>query len=454
MRRYIFLLIFCLVIIPVSSVAKEADKVLDIQEVTSPGGLTAWFVQDQTLPIISLKFSFKGAGAVNDGQEKQGLARMLSNTLDEGAGDLTSQEFQKSLSDHSITLSFGSGRDHFGGSVKTLSRNKDKAFELLKLALNEPRFDPEPVERMRQANLKRIKSNMGNPDWIVARLFNDIIYEDHLYALNSGGTLTTLAAITADDLRQYKKDWLTKDRLLIAVTGDITKDELGRMLDDVFGSLPESGKKNNVTQIDVQNQGKVFTYNKDIPQTILEMALPSFPLDDPDYPALKILNYIYGGGGFGSRLMEEAREKRGLTYGIYSAPLHQEYMDAVVISTSTKNETAEEILDVVRTEIQNINAEGVTKEELQDAKSYLVGSLPLSLSSTEKISSIMLSLQLRERSIDYLNQYKERLHKVTLRDIGRVAKRILDIEKMVVLAVGKPEGFESSQEIKELPNVE
>ena len=345
----IFIALALLTFTSLPAFAKE--KVLDIQEITSENGITAWLVEDHSLPIIALQFSFKGAGAIQNSADKQGVAQLLSNTMDEGAGDLKSQEFQKALSDNSITLYFNSSRDNFGGQLKTLSRNKDTAFNLLKLALTSPRFDGEPIERMRQSNLSRLKNSMGQPDWINARVFNDVAFAGHPYAQNSGGTLTSLTNITAADLKAHKDNWLTLDRLVIGVTGDIKKDELQSLLDDVFGNLPKTGKENKIQPLKLQNTGQSFLYKKDIPQTIISAALPAIAPTDPDYDILRVMNYIYGGGGFGSKLMEEAREKRGLTYGIYSNVSTPDYINTLRISTSTKNESVKEMLDIIKAEM-------------------------------------------------------------------------------------------------------
>ena len=429
------------------------ESVLKIQEVTSPSGIKAWLVEDSSVPVISLRFAFKGAGAVNNSPEKQGLSTLLSNTMDEGAGELDSQTFQKELSDHSISLRFNSGRDNFGGRLSTLSRYKEKAFHLLKLALNEPRFDEEPVERMRQANISRLKSSRGNADWINARLYNDLAYAGHPYALNSGGTLTSLSKLSIADLKQHKKDWLTKDRLMVSVTGDISAKELEKILDDVFGNLPESGKKSDVSRIDIQNTGKTFVFEKEIPQTIITVALPSFGKDDPDHYALMVLNNILG-GGFGSRLMKTAREERGLTYGIFSSLLAQDLMDGFEISTSTKNQSVTEMMQIIRDEITRLATEEVSAERLSDAKSYMTGSLPLSLTSTSNISATLLGLQLDEEPIDYLDKYADNINAVTVQAVKRAAQRVLKPENMLVIMVGKPEGLKEFTILDEVPNVE
>lgn len=450
--RY-FLTLFIAVFF-LSSSAYASEKVLNIQEITSKNGIKAWLVEDHSLPIIAVKFSFKGAGSVQDGKEKQGLARLLSNTMDEGAGDLTSQEFQKKLSDYSITLHFNSNRDNFSGQLKTLSKNKELAFHLLKISLNEPRFDSEPMDRMRDANISRIQSSKGNPDWINARIFNDLAFAGHPYAFNSGGTLTTLTNITAKDLKNFKNDWLTKDRLVIGVTGDIKKDELSNILDDVFGSLPATGKASDIEKYTLQNSGKNFLYKKEISQTLITSALPGIDRNDPDYYALQVMNYIYGGGGFGSRLMEEAREKRGLTYGIYSNIVSQDYINTFNISTSTKNESTSEMLKIIKEEMIDLRDNGVTEKELQDAKSYIIGSMPLSLTSTEKVANILLSLQLNERPIDYLDTYISKISSLTTQDIQNIARRLLIPDNLVTVMVGNIEKTQNTTIIEKIPNVE
>ena len=445
-----FLFVFLLSCAPTSA----RDRILDIQEVTSKSGIKAWLVEDQTLPIIALKFTFEGAGSIHDGQEKQGLSRLLSNTMDEGAGELTSQEFQKALSDHSISLSFGSSRDNFGGGVTTLSRNKDKAFELLKLALTEPRFDEEPVERMRQANISRVRSSMSTPNWIAARLFNDIAYEGHPYALNSGGTLTTLQSITTEDLRDFKNKWLTQDRLVVSAAGDITAGELETLLDDIFGGLPEKGAENKVSSFEIKNQGKSFLYKKDIPQTIIMAAMPGIDRNDPDYFPAILMDHIFGSSGFGSRLMEEAREKRGLTYGVYSDLSVQDYTNSLGIDTSTKNNSAKEMMDIIKAEMTEMVSSPVSQQELTDAKSYIIGSMPLSLTNTDSIAGLLRGLQLNKWPIDHLDNFPKKIEAVTAQDIQRVSKRLLNPDKLTLVMVGEPEEIDDLIIKDSLPNVE
>ncbi len=430
----------------------NAEKFLDIQEVTSKDGIKAWLVEDNSIPVIAMKFSFRDMGSKNDSAEKQGLMRILSNTMDEGAGDLTSQEFQKILENNSITLNFNVTRDNFSGQVKTLTRNKDKAFELLKLALTKPRFDEEPLERMIAANKSRIKSSLSNPEWMAARIQNDVIFEGHPYALNSGGTLSSLDNIKQSDLQRFHKK-LCKNQLVIGVAGDISAAELKILLDDVFGDMPIV-KTRKPEKFQLQNSGKTYLYEQDIPQTIIEIAQSGISRKDKDYYAAKLMNFILGESGFGSRLMEEIREKRGLTYGIYSYFREYDETNALYVSTSTVNESVATMLDLIGEQWDKMRETPVSEKELKDAKSYLIGSLPLSLTSTDSIASVLVSLQLDDLPIDYLDTRKEKLANVTLQEVQDIAKKMLDKNSFTTILVGNPKDIKGAEIITKLPNVE
>ncbi len=432
--------------------AQAANRFLPIHEFKTPGGISVWMVEDHTLPILSIQFAFLDSGTALDPDNKQGLVRLLSNTMDEGAGDLDSQNFQKQLSDHSITLMFNASRDQFGGELKTLTRHKDKAFDLLSLAIISPRFDDEAVARMRDGNLSRIKSSLSEPDWMAARLINDRAFSDHPYAKNSGGTLSSLPGITAEDLRTFKEKNLSKDKLVISAAGDITSEELGRAVDKIFGTLPAKSAAPAIKDLELTNAGKTYLFEADIPQTMIEIMMPAFDVRDPDYYALQVLNYIFGGAGFGSRLMDDAREKKGLTYGIYSGLQDYRHADTLSISTSTKNESAGEMLSIIRTAMTTMQEKGVTDKELSDARSYITGSMPLSLTSTSSIASVVLGLRINNLPIDYLDSLARKIDSIKKEDISRVSKRVLNSSSMVTALVGKPENVEA-EKIKELPNV-
>ncbi len=428
------------------------EKFLDIQEVKTDSGLTAWLVEDHSVPVIAIKFAFRGAGAKNDPSEKQGLARMASNTMDEGAGDMDSQAFQKALEDHSITLRFGVTRDHFTGQLKTLTRHKDKAFDLLSLALLKPRFDEDAVGRMRESNKSRIRSSIANPRWIAARLQNDRIFEGHPYALNSGGTLRSLDNITPDDLRGFHSQ-LGKNNMIIAVAGDIDAETLKNSLDFLFGGLHDARYEAGSSK-PLSNAGKTYIYDQDIPQTVITITQQGVDRSEPDYYAAQVMNFILGESGFGSRLMEEIREKRGLTYGIYS--YFQDYAEADIlnVSTSTRNETVADMLSLIQAEWMKMRHDAVSDAELKDAKSYITGSLPLQLTSTDSIASTLLSLQIDNLPLDYLDHRNAKINAVSADEVQKVAERLLHADSFTTILVGKPEGVSDAIPLTALPNVQ
>lgn len=456
MTYRLLLLCFLSVLFSLVTTSAHATGLLDIKTVKSGKQITAWLVEDHTVPVISMQFLFRGAGAVNDPEGKEGLSQLLSNTLDEGAGDLDSKAFQAALNDHSISLSFSSSRDDFGGSLKTLDKYQDRAFDLLHLALTKPHFGDDALRRMKDSNMERIRSNMTDPDWMAARLSNAVLFEGHPYARNSGGTLSSLPRITATDLRNKLGTELGRDRLMIAVAGNITPEELSVVLDKVFGDLPESSTVKTVDPVSFKEQGERVQLVRDIPQTVLKLAYPGLPMSDPDYPAAEIFNYILGGAGFGSRLTENIREQRGLTYGIFSDLSEMKSAALFTIETSTRAEKVPEMLSLIGEDIRKISETPVTATELAQAKSFLTGSVPLGLTSTDRIAGVMIGFQIFGLPPTYLDEREKRLREVTLEDVKRAAERILKNDSATTILVGQPLASAPSgiRTVADLPGVE
>ncbi len=434
-------LIFVLAILCLSygiCVQNAKANILDIQEITTQSGIKAWLVEDHSVPVIALSFSFLGAGSTQDSEDKQGLTRLASNTMDEGAGQMDATAFQERLKELSTTLYFQSSRDHFGGELKTLTKNKNDAFALLRSALNNPRFDQEAIDRMRQANQSRIRSALSDPKWLAARIMNDRLYNAHSYALNSGGTISSLNNISRDDLVEFVKNRLAQDNLRIAVVGDITADDLRKAIDNIFTDLPENANLKPIDAVASISSGEVYLFKKEVPQTIFEMSYKGLKRGHPDYIAFQVVNYILGSSGFGSRLMDDIREKRGLTYGIYSQLLSLDYAQNLTISSSTKNESAMEMLSLIKANIESLKNDGATEDELINAQSYLIGSLPLSLTSTDKIARILISLMQDDLPVDYLQHRNDTIKALTIADINKVAQTYLNPENYVAVLVGSP----------------
>ncbi len=416
---------------------------IDIKEVKSKSGVTAWLVENHSVPVISLSFTLR-TGAVTDPKGKEGRAEFVAATLDEGAGDMESQEFQGRLEDLSIRLRFNAGLERFSGSLRTLSENRDEAFWMLAMALNKPRFDAEPVARIRGQMIAGLKSTLQRPGTIAGRAWYRAVFDDHPYGRPTGGTVDSVGAITAGDLKDFVSNHLSRAGMVVGVAGDITPEELSRRLDQIFGALPKGGNAARVAAPKLQAAGKTVVIDRNVPQSVVIFGQRGIERDDPDWYAAYIMNRILGGGGFSARLMEEVREKRGLAYGVYSYLNPFEKGGLIMGSVGTGNARVAESLRVIKDEWRKMAENGVTAEELQNAKTYINGSFPLRLDSTRRIARILAGVQFNRLGIDYLNRRAAIMNAVTVDDIKRVAKRLLDADAMTVVVVGKPKGLQSS----------
>ncbi|MFH1157406.1 MAG: pitrilysin family protein [Pseudomonadota bacterium] len=431
-----FILALLVFLAPFHPALADGGKILNVQKLTTPGGIEAWIVEDKTVPVISMSFSFEG-GLAYDPEGKPGVGRLVSILLDEGADQMKSQEFQSLLSDNAVNMGFTAGRDAFYGQLKTLKSNKTLAFDLLRLALNKPRFDADAIERMQNSNTSQIKDDMGNPGWLIARTFNGMVFEGHEYARPGFGTSESMTRITRDDLLNFVHAQFAKDALRVAIAGDITREEAAGVIDAVFGDLPARREKTAATEAKFNYAGKTILLKLDAPQTYISVGEAGIRREDKDWHAAVILNYILG-GGFNARLMKELREKRGLTYGVYTSLTSMKHAAILQASLSTGNGKAGEALKLLRHEWTKMAKEGPTAQEVQDAKSYLTGSLLLELTSTDDISGTLNGLQRDGLDYNYINQRNALIDAVTAADVRRVAARLLKPENLTTVLVGKP----------------
>ncbi|WP_404381408.1 M16 family metallopeptidase [Caenispirillum salinarum] len=413
-----------------------ARAIVEVERVVSDQGIEAWLAEDHTLPIVSLKFSFRGGSAL-DPDDKQGLANMVSGLLDEGAGDMDSFAFQSKLQDLAISISFDAGRDSFSGSLRTITENQETAFDLLEAAITAPRFDEEPVERIRNQILTSLRFDQTDPNTIASQRWFDEAFSDHPYAKRPKGTPETVKAITTDDLKAFVNTRLTRDRLVIGVAGAISPDELKPVLDEVFGSLPGTSDLPAVPDVDPTFSGETIFVEMDIPQTVAVFGHGGIPRDDPDFYPAYVLNYILGGGGFASRLMEEVREERGLAYSVYSYLYPLDHAALMIGGVATERARFDTSLEVIRDEWRKMAKAGPSRQELTDAKTYLTGAFPLRFSSTGAIASILTGMQLDDLPIDHLETRNDKVEAVTMEDVQRVAERLLKPDNLLVIAVGE-----------------
>lgn len=422
-------------------------RAVEIRPVTSPGGIKAWLVRDTSVPIISMSFAFKG-GTAFDPAGKEGASRLMAGLLDEGAGPYDGVQFHRKLDDIAARFSMSVGLDNTVGSLRTLADNRDAAFELLRLALNEPHFDADAVERVRGQLRAIVREEDSDPEHIASRTLVRTMFGDHPYAKEPNGTAQTIAAITADDLRAAKRRLLVRDRLYVAVVGDITAEELGKLLDHAFGTLPTSESPIDVPPWPSAGKpapaGQVIVVPRDIPQSVVAFAENGIKRDDPDWYTAFVMNYVLGGGGFSSRLTAEVREKRGLAYSLSTGLSPYRAGGLIYGSVGTANARVAKSIELIRSEWARLAEHGITEQELADAKTYLNGSFALGFDSGSSIASLLLTIQVDDLGIDYLDKRQALIDKVTVADVQRVAKRLIDPANLVFVVVGKPVGVQST----------
>jgi zinc protease len=426
------------------TISSAANAVEIVQVTGEKSGVKAWLVEDHTLPIVAMRFSFSG-GSEQDPVDKQGLANIAMDMLTEGAGEYPATEFQRQLADNSISIGLGAERDEIAGGLKCLSADRQKAFELLSLALTKPRFESKDIERLRAHQLSEVRQQFSDPSWQARFALFSSVFAGHPYSERHLGTTQTLNAITREDMIDFATKHLARDNLTVAVAGDMTPSDLAAALDRVFANLPAHAQLAPIPDVHEPTVTQTTLVKREGTQTEVMFAMPGPKRADPDWYAADIANYILGGGGFSSRLMQDVRDKKGLTYGIDTGLAPAEHDGLIIGQAAVDNPKVAEALDTMRDTMRRFHDEGVTPNEIAAAKDYLTGSRPLALTSTDKIAQVLVMMQRENLGSDYLDRYNDIIRHVTAKDISRVIEHWFNPDRITWVMVGKPEGVSATQ---------
>lgn len=409
---------------------------IPIKEVKSPGGLTAWLVEDHNIPFTALEIRFRGGTSLDD-PARRGAIYLMSGLIEEGAGDLDSKGFAEARDSLAASFSFAASTDTFSVSARFLSENRDEAVDLLALALNKPRFDEDAVARVREQVLSGLRSDLRDPSAIASQTFDRLAYGDHPYGSTGRGTLASMAELTRADVIDAWKAAMARDRVFISAAGDITAGELGLIIDRLLGAMPETGAPLPDTAPWLLPPG-VSVIDFPSPQSLVVFGQSGISQKDPDFFAAFILNEVMGGGRFSARLMTEVRDRRGLTYGIGTYLVGMDHSDSYLGQFQASNDKVAEAIGVIRAEWAKIATEGITGKELNDAKTYLTGAYPLRFDGNAPIASILVGMQMQGMAIDYPNTRNAKVEAVTMEDVKRVAARLYQPEALRFVVVGQP----------------
>ncbi|MGB0959527.1 MAG: M16 family metallopeptidase [Halocynthiibacter sp.] len=428
-----------LCILMLCGLAQSAFAAVEIQEVESKSGIKAWLVEEHQIPFVALEIAFKG-GTSLDLAGKRGATGFMMALLEEGAGDLDAQGFANARDDVSAQFVFDAGADFATISVQMLTDERAKSVALLKTALMSPRFDEAAIDRVRGQIQSIIVSNAKDPSTIARHKFAKAAFGDHPYGSSDMGTAASIDAITHADLHAAHLATLTRDRMFVSAVGDITKEELSILLDNLLGDLPAKGAP-LPHRADYGLMAGTDVTAFPTPQSVVQFGHLGLKRDDPDFFAAYLVNEVFGGGGFDSRLMNEVREKRGLTYGISSYLIPRTHSEMIVGSFSSSNDRVKEAIEVVKGEWAKIAENGITAEELSTTKTYLTGAYPLRFDGNARIADILVGMQAQGLSPNYVRTRNAKIEAITLEDANRVARRIYDSKALHFTVVGMPDGL-------------
>ncbi|MEL7541770.1 MAG: pitrilysin family protein [Pseudomonadota bacterium] len=425
---------------PALNVEVHDGEFATIQQFTTPGGVSVWLVEEPSIPILSLRMAWT-AGETNDPDGMEGLTNAMVYHMNEGAGELDAQAFFKGMEELNMSFSCGASNESTFCNASMLTDNASESFNMIALALSEPRFDDGPFERFLREQEVGLQTRETNARYLANRARAAALYPDHPYARETSAE--SLAAITQDAMRAQKDLLMVKQGMLVTAVGAMSPEELAPLIDQAVATLPETSAPAETTPVMLAApQSEPVTVDLPQPQSLVSFAAPGMEREDPDFYTAVVLNYTFGGGGFQSRLMQDLRVDKGLTYGVYTQVSSQDKIQLWTGGGQTKNESAGEFIAGVVENMETMVADGMTEEELADAKAYLTGSYPLGFDSNAKIAARMMGVRLDELPVDFFDKRNAMVDAVTLEDVNRVAAEYLSPENFTFVIVGQPEGLD------------
>ncbi|MEO5338953.1 MAG: insulinase family protein [Magnetococcus sp. MYC-9] len=404
-----------------------------------PGGMPVYLLESSVNPMVEIRIYARG-GSVYDPAGKSGVASLTAWMFNEGGGEWDAATFQERLEFHGILMDATAGLESMVVKLTTLSEHLEEAWARLADALLRPRLEAKDFARAVAEQKALILKERQQPQTQAALVLQRLLYGNHPYGAPVQGTLESLSRIRLEDIRRFHADTFHGPEMVLVVAGDVGRSRLQGLLDRHLADLRgEPGPRAAVPPVEgvSAKAAKTRHLEMDLPQTTLLLGAIGIHRRDPDYYAVYVLNQILGGAGLTSRLSMEIRERRGLTYGVYSrfSPLSRE--GPFVVAMKTKTESTGEALALLRQELQRVAREGVAELELQEVVHYLTGSFPLHLDGLGKLAVTWGTIGFYQLGDDYLERWPERIRAVTREDIQRVAQRLLDLDRFCTVTVGK-----------------
>lgn len=403
---------------------------------TLRNGVALLTSEQRTLPMVTLTLLIE-AGSRFEPEGKDGLAYLAARLLTYGTRRRDAQQISETLDFIGADLSTGSDENLATISLTILKKDLDTGLNLLAELLTEAVFPAEEIERQKQSIIAQIRASEESPGWIAEKKLLETLFPASPYGRPVEGSAASLSKIARQDLADFYQRHYRPDRAILAVVGDASHQELAKKMEQVFQSWKPGKFSKTPPSLPPPGAEKEIRVPRDLTQANILMGHRGVTRGDPDYYAVQVMNYILGGGGFSSRLMDSLRNERGLAYSVTSSFDADKYTGTFQIVMQTKNDAADEALRIAREEVRRIREQTVTPEELQDAKDFLIGSFPLRFDTNRRVADFLAHAEFFELGLDYVHRYPELIRRVGVDDISRAAKRYLQPDQMVLVVVGK-----------------
>ena len=426
---------FVTVLVVAALAAQNAAAEMRVRTTRIGHGIEAWYVQNDAVPVVDLQITFEGAGIVSDPESKAGRATFAAAMLTEGAGTYDSKAFARLLDEHAINLDIRSDEDRLIVHVHCLREHAGMVGELLALALTQPTLAEADVARVKSQMLNALNHLEESPQYQAQKLFSQRAFKGHPYANLPYGTAASVASLGPQDVRDYLNTYVTRGNIVIASAGDVDASLINAMVGPTVDAL-RNGEPAAVTPTVMQGGGEVLKQVSILPQTVINFAAPSVARDDKRFYAVYLLNHILGGDTLTSRLGNQVRREKGLVYGIDTNLELQRGTSLLSGTLATRNSTADAALKEVQNVLAEVHDKGVTTDECNDAKSYVIGHFPLQLDSSQSVSGMLISMQVHKLGESYLNDRVAIFNKVSCGDINAAAKQLLDPHAFLFAVVG------------------
>ncbi len=415
----------------------QSINALEYKKLQTSKGIKFWFVQDKSIPIVSVSFSF-GGGSSLDSKEKNGISNLMTSMMDEGTTNLTSNELKNLMKENGMKLNFSSQRDRINGNFQTISSQILKSFELFSEVLNHPKFDEKDINKIKRQIISSIKIDESDISTLASNKFNQFFFDQHNFSENTKGSIKSLNNINREDLIKFHKKVFQKQNLIIGVAGNVNEKNIKEFIDLVFGDLNNYDEILKIKKFETLAKGERIHKIK-TPQTSVLFGHPGLARNNENFFALRIANYILGGGGFQSRLYKNIREKKGLVYSVYSYLLSFESDGVIVGGFQTRNKSVYETVESVKNEWKKIQKKGITKTELENAKAYYNGSFTRNFTSTLSIARLLQIVQYYKLGDNYFQEREKIINSLSLEKVNQVVSNLFDGKKLFFMIVGEPE---------------